>query len=149
MAVWDPGDQLAREQGRLARAMTDERVLTTGARGFARRHADRPHKPTLVFSAMRHRRDESREAGHGVDYRRAEAFTGALDAHCDEHPGDEPIVVGSPSHGTGDRLGERGGEQWVASGTTTTRAASAPGATTSRRTRPATSRAGDPGGAGL
>ena len=114
MTVWVLGDQLTREHGPLARATTDERVLMVEAREFARRHAYHPHKLAVVFSAMRHLRDELREAGYEVDYRRAETFAEALDAHFDDHPGDELTVMDPPSYGTADRLRElvteRGGE---------------------------------------
>jgi deoxyribodipyrimidine photolyase-related protein len=117
MTVWVLGDQLTREHGPLARASPDERVLMIEARGFARRHAYHPHKLALVFSAMRHLRDELREAGHEVDYRRGETFAEALDAHFEARPGDELTVMDPPSHGTADRLrelvAERGGKLTV------------------------------------
>jgi deoxyribodipyrimidine photolyase-related protein len=105
MTVWVLGDQLTRQHGPLARADPDEaRVLMVEAHGFARRHAYHPHKLALVFSAMRQFRDELREAGFTVDYRQAETFGGALDAHFDEYPDDDLVVMDAPSYGTADRL---------------------------------------------
>jgi deoxyribodipyrimidine photolyase-related protein len=114
MTVWVLGDQLTRRHGPLARVTPgEERVLIVEAHGFARRHAYHPHKLALVFSAMRHFRDELREAGHTVDYRRAESFGEALDGHLDAHPGDDLVVMEPASHGAADRLrslvAERGG----------------------------------------
>ncbi|WP_276257404.1 cryptochrome/photolyase family protein [Haloglomus litoreum] len=118
MTVWVLGDQLTREHGPLARAdIDDERVLLIEARAFARRHAYHPHKLALVFSAMRHFRDELREAGFTVDYRTAETFAEGLDAHFDDHPGDGLVTMAPPSHGAADRLRslveERGGDLHV------------------------------------
>ena len=71
MAVWVLGDQLSRTHGPLA-ARPNEPVLMIESRAFARRYPYHPHKLTLVFSAMRHFRDELREAGYSVDYRTAD-----------------------------------------------------------------------------
>jgi deoxyribodipyrimidine photolyase-related protein len=114
MTVWVLGDQLARHRGPLSRVEPGrERVLMVEAHGFARRHPYHPHKLALLFSAMRHVRDELREAGHAVDYRRAESFGEALDAYFDAHPGDELTLMDPPGHGAADRLrdlvADRGG----------------------------------------
>ncbi|MFB6207021.1 MAG: cryptochrome/photolyase family protein [Haloglomus sp.] len=105
MTVWILGDQLTREHGPLADVEPgDERVLMVEARAFARRRAYHPHKLALVFSAMRHFRNELRDAGFTVDYRRAETFGEALDAHFDAHPGDDLVMMAPAAHGAADRL---------------------------------------------
>ena len=114
MTVWVLGDQLTREHGPLSQVDPgEERVLLIEATAFARRHAYHPHKLVLLFSAMRHFRDELREAGHDVAYHRTETFGEALDDHFDAHPGDELTVMRPPTHGAADRLeslvAERGG----------------------------------------
>jgi deoxyribodipyrimidine photolyase-related protein len=112
MTVWVLGDQLSHTHG----PVTDEneRVLIIEAHGFARRHAYHPHKLTLVFSAMRHFRDELREAGREVDYHEVETFGEGLDAHFEAHPDDSLTLMEPASHGATDRLRElveaRGGE---------------------------------------
>jgi len=114
MTVWMLGDQLTHDHGPLAGTEPgEERVLLIEARVFARRRAYHPHKLALVFAAMRHVRDELREAGYEVDYRQAETFGEALDEHFEAHPGDDLVVMEPASHGAGDRLhslvAERGG----------------------------------------
>ena len=131
MTVLVLGDQLSREYGPLARG-DDERVLMVEAREFARRKPYHPHKLTLVFGAMRQFREELREAGYDVDYRRCETFADGLDAHLEAHPGDQLEMMRPASFGAADRMRElveeRGGslavadnelfvtsrEQWVA-----------------------------------
>jgi len=103
MTVLVLGDQLVRHRGPLARR-PDERVLLIEATAFARRLPYHPHKLTLVFSAMRHFRDELREAGRTVDYYRAETFAEGFASHFETHPGDELVVMAPASHGTVKRL---------------------------------------------
>ena len=73
------GDQLTR---RPFESDVDE-VLMVEASGFARRYDYHPKKLTLVFSAMRHYRDELRAEGVDVEYIRAptfaEGFEGVVD----------------------------------------------------------------------
>jgi deoxyribodipyrimidine photolyase-related protein len=106
MTVWVLGDQLSREHGPLSRTDDGERVLLIEATAFARRRPYHPHKLTLVFSAMRHFRDELRAAGRTVEYHRCETFAEGLDAHFETHPGDELTVMHPPGHGAVDRLTE-------------------------------------------
>jgi len=110
------GDQLTDRVGPLA-ARPDERALLVEARSFAGRHPYHPHKRTLVFSAMRHFRERLRERGRTVDYRRAETFADALDAHFETHSDDELTVMRPASHGAAARLRElvdaRGGRLTV------------------------------------
>ena len=104
MAIWVLGDQLTTAVGPLSRADTDERVLMIEAHDFARRHAYHPHKLALVFSAMRHFRDDLREAGYDVSYHEAESFDDALKSYFEECPGDELTVMKPASYGAADRL---------------------------------------------
>jgi deoxyribodipyrimidine photolyase-related protein len=107
MTVWVLGDQLHPDAGPLAGVDPgDERVLLVESRAFARRLPYHPQKLTLVFAAMRHFRDALRDAGHEVEYRRAETFADALDAHFADHPDDELRVMEPASHGAADRLRE-------------------------------------------
>jgi deoxyribodipyrimidine photolyase-related protein len=104
MTVWVLGDQLTRAVGPLSRADTDERVLMIEAHEFARRHAYHPHKLTVLFSAMRHLRDELREVGFEVAYHQAGTFEEALAKYFEAYPGDSLTVMNSPSYGAADRL---------------------------------------------
>ena len=103
MAVWVLGDQLSRTHGPLA-ARPDEPVLMVEAESFARRYPYHPHKLTLVFSAMRHLRDELRDAGREVAYYRTGTFREGVERFLAEYP-EEPLVAMEPaSHGAGGRL---------------------------------------------
>ncbi len=105
MTVWVLGDQLHPDAGPLAdRSPGDERVLLVESRGFARRMPYHPQKLTLVFAAMRHFRDELRDAGYEVEYRRAETFADALEAHFADHPDDRLRAMKPASYGAADRL---------------------------------------------
>ncbi|WP_128476213.1 cryptochrome/photolyase family protein [Halorussus pelagicus] len=105
MTVWVLGDQLHPDAGPLANCSPgDERVLLVESRGFARRMPYHPQKLTLVFAAMRHFRDELRDAGYEVEYRRAETFADALDAHFADHPANHLRAMKPASHGAADRL---------------------------------------------
>ncbi|WP_458187631.1 cryptochrome/photolyase family protein [Haladaptatus sp. NG-WS-4] len=103
MTVWVLGDQLTTRVGPLAER-PDERVLLVEAHEFARRMPYHPQKLTLVFSAMRHFRDELREAGREVVYRKSETFADALSAHFAQFPDDELRLMTPASHGGGERL---------------------------------------------
>jgi len=120
VTVWLLGDCLS-PQGPLAER-PDEPVLLIEARDFARKLPYHPHKLALVFSAMRHRRDELREAGRRVHYHRVETFGDGLDAHFDAHPGDDLALARPASERAADRLramvGERGGTLTLATNPT-------------------------------
>ncbi|OTF13151.1 cryptochrome/photolyase family protein [Halorubrum sp. SD612] len=123
---WLLGDQLNPDLDVLDDA---DDVLLIEAHGFADRKPYHAHKLTLVFSAMRHFRDELRERGHDVTYLRAGSFGEALDEFLAERAagardgkggdgddgGDEPRLrlMRPASHGAGARLrelvAERGG----------------------------------------
>ncbi|MFO8113815.1 MAG: cryptochrome/photolyase family protein [Halorubrum sp.] len=109
-ALWLLGDQLNPDLDALGE--TDE-VLLIEAHGFADRKPYHAHKLTLVFSAMRHFRDELRERGHDVTYLRAESFGGGLDAFLSDRPDPALRLMRPASHGAGERLrelvAERGG----------------------------------------
>jgi deoxyribodipyrimidine photolyase-related protein len=109
MTVLVLGDQLTAEHGPLAdrdpgHAGDAPDVLMIESEGFARRHAYHPHKLTLVFSAMRHFRDDLRERGYEVDYRRADSFDAGIGGHLEDHPGNELVAMRPPSHGAADRM---------------------------------------------
>ncbi|MDX1747179.1 MAG: cryptochrome/photolyase family protein, partial [Halobacteriales archaeon] len=105
MTILVLGDQLARGVGPLAER-PDERVLMIEAHGFARRLPYHPHKLTLVFSAMRHFREDLRRVGRPLDYREVESFGDGFDAHFEDHPGDRIVTVQPTAHGAEGRLRE-------------------------------------------
>jgi deoxyribodipyrimidine photolyase-related protein len=94
VTVWLRGDHLVRRRGPLA-DRPEDRVVMLEATSFAQKLPYHPHKLTLVFSAMRHFRDELRDVGRTVDYYRAETFTDALEAHFEAHP-DDTLVTPAP-----------------------------------------------------
>ncbi len=108
--LWLLGDQLNPELDALDDA---DEVLLIEAHGFADRKPYHAHKLTLVFSAMRHFRDELRERGHDVTYLRAESFGEGLDAFLADRPDPDIRLIRPASHGAGERLrelvAERGG----------------------------------------
>ncbi|MFB6296711.1 MAG: cryptochrome/photolyase family protein [Halobacteriales archaeon] len=104
MTVWVLGDGLTR-RGALA-DRPEEPVLMIEAGEFARKLPYHPHKLVLVFSAMRHFRDELRESGREVHYRQAETFSDGLDAHFEEHSGDDLHLARPASRRGADRLQE-------------------------------------------
>ncbi|WP_026046263.1 cryptochrome/photolyase family protein [Halorubrum sp. T3] len=115
---WLLGDQLNPDLDVLDAA---DDVLLIEAHGFADRKPYHAHKLTLVFSAMRHFRDELRERGRDVTYVRAESFGEGLDEFFADRetssPGDDDRphlrLMRPASHGAGERLrelvAERGG----------------------------------------
>ena len=111
MTVWLLGDQLNRDAAPLQSA---DHVLMIEAHGFAGRLPYHPQKLTLVFSAMRHLRDELREDGYEVTYIEAESFAAGLDRYFEANPGDALLIQRPASHGAGERLRElveeRGGD---------------------------------------
>ena len=106
--VFVSGDCLTRA-GPLA-GSGDERVLLIEASAFARRKPYHPHKLTLVFSAMRHFRDELRADGYTVEYYRTETFEDGLSSHFDAHPGDHLLTTRRSAHGANNRLRELVGD---------------------------------------
>jgi deoxyribodipyrimidine photolyase-related protein len=101
MTVWVLGDQLHPETTPLRSA---DSVLMIEAHAFGERRPYHPQKLTLVFSAMRHFRDELRDRGYDVTYLQAETFGTALDEYFAANPGDDLVVMEPPSHGAADRL---------------------------------------------
>jgi deoxyribodipyrimidine photolyase-related protein len=101
MTVLVLGDQLSPATTPLQSA---DRVLMIEAHAFADRLPYHPQKLTLVFSAMRHFRDDLRDRGYDVTYLRAETFGEALDDYFAAEPGDDLVVMRPPSHGAADRL---------------------------------------------
>ncbi|MFC7250542.1 cryptochrome/photolyase family protein [Halomicroarcula sp. GCM10025324] len=94
MTVWLRGDHLVRRRGPLA-DRPDDRVLLVESESFGRKLPYHPHKLTLVFSAMRHFRDELREAGRRVEYYSVGSFREGLEAYFEAYPG-ETLVTPSP-----------------------------------------------------
>ena len=112
---WLLGDQLNPDLDALDDA---DDVLLIEAHGFADRKPYHAHKLTLVFSAMRHFRDDLRERGHNVTYVRAESFGEGLDEFFADREvngdgGPRLRLMRPASHGAGERLrelvAERGG----------------------------------------
>jgi deoxyribodipyrimidine photolyase-related protein len=114
MTLWLLGDQLNPDLDALDDA---DRVLLIEAAGFADRHPYHPYKLTLLFSAMRHFRDDLREAGHAVRYVETETFGDGLDEFFADRPGEEVTLVRSASRGTTRRrrelVAERGADAEV------------------------------------
>ncbi|WP_280586363.1 cryptochrome/photolyase family protein [Halorubrum sp. Boch-26] len=108
--LWLLGDQLNPDLDALADA---DEVLVIEAHGFADRKPYHAHKLTLVFSAMRHFRDELRERGHDATYLRAESFGEGLDGFLADRSDPDLRLMRPASHGAGERLrelvAERGG----------------------------------------
>jgi len=103
--LWLLGDQLHPDLDALDDA---DDVLMIEATGFADRRPYHAHKLTLVFSAMRHARDDLRERGHDVTYLRADSFGDGIEAFLAERPEATPDIelMRPASHGAGDRLRE-------------------------------------------
>ena len=109
MTVLLLGDQLLADRGPLA-DHSDEPVLLVESRSFAARLPYHPHKLTLVVSAMRHRRDELREAGRTVHYHEVETFRDGFEAHAERRSGDSLVCMRPPTHGAADRLASLAGD---------------------------------------
>lgn len=101
MTLWLLGTHLDRTADYLD---DHDRVLLVESTAFARRRSYHPHKLTLVFAAMRRFRDDLRDRGITVDYRQAETFGEALDAHFDANPRDDLTMPRPAAHGAEDRL---------------------------------------------
>jgi len=103
---WVLGTQLHPDVGPLGRAPEGSRVLLIEAREFAARRRYHHDKLTLLFSSMRHFRDELRARGYEVEYIRAATFGDALGTYFERYPDSTLTVMRSPSHGSGARLRE-------------------------------------------
>ncbi len=101
VTCWLLGDQLDPTRDALAEA---DDVLLIEAHDFADRKPYHAHKLTLVFSAMRHFRDELRARGHDVTYVEADTFGAGLDAFLADRPDATLRLMRPPSHGAGERL---------------------------------------------
>ncbi len=86
MTVWLRGDHLIRRSGPVARR-PDEPVLLIESESFARKLPYHPHKLILLFSAMRHFRDNLRDDGRTVRYQQTET-RGRTAAHVEANPDD-------------------------------------------------------------
>jgi len=76
------------------------------AHEFAARKPYHHDKLTLLFSSMRHLRDELRDRGYEVEYITSETFGGALATYFDRYPDSTLVAMRSPSHGSEQRLTE-------------------------------------------
>ncbi|NHN63397.1 cryptochrome/photolyase family protein [Haloarcula sp. JP-Z28] len=94
MTVWLRGDHLIRRSGPVARR-PDEPVLLIESESFARKLPYHPHKLILLFSAMRHFRDNLRDDGRTVRYQQTETFEDGLAAHFEANP-DDTLVTHRP-----------------------------------------------------
>jgi deoxyribodipyrimidine photolyase-related protein len=103
---WVLGTQLHPDVGPLARAPEGSRVLLIEAHDFARRKPYHHDKLTLVFSGMRHFRDELREQGYAVEYIKTDTFGDGLRTYFERYPDDELVTMRSPSHRSGDSFRE-------------------------------------------
>ena len=101
--LWLLGDQLDPTLDALADA---DNVLLIEASGFADRKPYHAHKLTLVFSAMRHTRDDLRERGYDVTYLQADSFGDGVAAFLADRPDTTLRLMRPPSHGAGERLRE-------------------------------------------
>ncbi len=101
--LWLLGDQLHPDLDALADA---DDVLMIEASEFADRRPYHAHKLTLVFSAMRHFRDDLRERGHEVTYLRVDSFGEGVSRFLHDRPDAEIELMRPASHGAGDRLRE-------------------------------------------
>ncbi len=103
---WVLGTQLHPSAGPLARAPDGSLVLLIEAHDFARRKPYHHDKLTLLFSSMRHFRDELRDQGYEVEYIQAPTFGEGLARFFDRHPDTTLVAMRSPSHNSGTRLRE-------------------------------------------
>jgi len=140
MTVWLFGDQL---NPAVTPLETADHVLLLEAHEFSDRRRYHPQKLTLVFSAMRHARDELRDRGYEVTYLKTETFGDGLDRYFEANPGDHLVGLQSPSHGADDRR-RRSGRRRTSPGSSRTRSPagsrrSSPTATTTRSGTPSES----------
>lgn len=103
MSIWLLGNQLSSTHGPVAQRQ-DAPVLLIESRAFARRHAYHPHKLIMVFSAMRHLRDELRSRGRTVHYYETETFGEGLEEHFQQHPDDELVMMEPSGYDAGPSL---------------------------------------------
>ncbi|MEF8872482.1 MAG: cryptochrome/photolyase family protein [Haloarculaceae archaeon] len=103
MTVLVLGDQLSRRHGPLA-DRPDDPVLLIESAAFAERLPYHPHKLTLVFSAMRHVRDQLREQGRPVHYVQSETFEDGFEQYAADHPEATLHCLRPSSYGSDDRL---------------------------------------------
>ena len=101
--LWLLGDQLHPTLD----ALDDvDSVLLIEAHEFAERKRYHAQKLTLVFSAMRHFRDELRERGYDVTYYKMETFSAALRAFAADRSDPSLRLLRPASHGAAERLQE-------------------------------------------
>jgi deoxyribodipyrimidine photolyase-related protein len=99
--LWLLGDQLNLELDALEDA---DDVLLIEAYDFADRRPYHTHKLTLVFSAMRHFRDDLRERGHSVTYVEADSFGAGVECYLADNPDATLELMRPASHRAGEGL---------------------------------------------
>jgi len=99
--LWLLGDQLNLELDALEDA---DDVLLIEAYDFADRRPYHTHKLTLVFSAMRHFRDDLRERGHSVTYVEADSFGAGVECYLADNPDATLDLMRPASHRAGEGL---------------------------------------------
>jgi deoxyribodipyrimidine photolyase-related protein len=118
LTVWIPGNQLLADHPALQEAadrtaQKNIRVLLIENRLLLNERPAHPRKKILILSAMRHYRDELKEQGCRVDYRRAPDFLSGIRAHLSGRPADRLLTMASS-----DYRGRRFQEQSLPAGLT-------------------------------
>ena len=103
---WLLGTHLHPEVGPISRADAGSRVLMIEAHDFARRKFYHHNKLTIIFSGMRHLRDELRDRGYEVIYIKSDSFGAGLKQYFAEYPDDELVLMRSPSYKSSTRFRE-------------------------------------------
>lgn len=93
MTVWIPGNQLladhpGQQEAASRTGRENIRVLSIENHRLLSERAAHPQKKILLVSAMRHYRDELKELGYQVDYRRAPNFLAGIQSHLTSRPAD-------------------------------------------------------------
>jgi deoxyribodipyrimidine photolyase-related protein len=103
---WVLGTHLNRNVGPLKRCPEGSRVLMIESHSFSKRKNYHHDKLTMIFSAMRHFRDELREEGYDVRYIKTDTFKSGLETYFEEHPQDTLVQMRSPSYNSEVRFRE-------------------------------------------
>jgi deoxyribodipyrimidine photolyase-related protein len=111
---WLLGTHLNKNIEPISRASEGSKVLMIEAYDFSERKYYHHDKLTIIYSGMRHLRDELEEEGYDVIYIKSESFGDALEEYFDDNPNDTLVQMRSPSHNSEVRfrelVDEAGGE---------------------------------------
>ena len=110
---WVLGTHLNTAVGPLSRAEPGDRVLMIEAHEFAERLPYHESKLVLLFSAMRHFRDELDRAGYEVVYEQVPTFADGLANYGEQFPADTLALMEPPAHGAGARFSALASEAGV------------------------------------